>query len=153
GELERLAREARTQAEKRRQARTRFDAAVADAGLEPIAGHDAFTELTALVAAQRPRLKEEKRRLDAAVAGAIRRDKALRVQGDAIRAELASLEQRTSNLPVEQVDVREKLCADLGVPTEELPYAGELLDMRDVYAEWRGAAERVLRGFALSLLV
>ena len=35
----------------------------------------------------------------------------------------------------------------------ELPFAGELLDVAEEFADWRGAAERVLRGFALSLLV
>lgn len=153
GELERLAGDARVQAEKRRHARTLFDAAISDAGLEPIAGRDGFTALTTRVAGERPRLAEGKRQLDAAVADAIGRENALRANGDAIRAELASLEQRASNLPVEQVDVREQLCAELGLMPAELPYAGELLDLADEHSEWRGAAERVLRGFALSLLV
>ena len=51
------------------------------------------------------------------------------------------------------LDVRAQLCGDLGLAPVELPYAGELLDVSEEYAEWRGAAERVLRGFALSLLV
>ncbi len=153
GELERLAREARAQAEKRRVARTRFDGAVADAGLDPIGGGEGFAALTSLVAERRPRLAEEKRALDAAVADLIGREKELGSKGGAIREELTSLEQRTSNLPVEQVQLRAQLCADLGVTPAELPYAGELLDVTDEHADWRGAAERVLRGFALSLLV
>jgi uncharacterized protein YPO0396 len=153
GELERLARDARAQAERRRSARTLFDAAVSGAGLEPVTGPDGFTGLTTLVAKERPRLAAEKRQLDAEVADAIGREKELRAHAEAIRAELTSLEQRTSNLPIEQVDVREQLCDELGLTPEELPYAGELLDVRDEHGEWRGAAERVLRGFALSLLV
>ncbi len=39
------------------------------------------------------------------------------------------------------------------IDTDELPFAGELLDVADEHAAWRGAAERVLRGFALSMLV
>ena len=46
-------------------------------------------------------------------------------------------------------DLREQLCKDLGLTPEELPYAGELLDVIDDQSQWRGAAERVLRGFAL----
>ena len=49
--------------------------------------------------------------------------------------------------------MRAQLCADLGLTPTDLPYAGELLDVNEEHAEWRGAAERVLRGFALSLLV
>ena len=153
GELERLARESRAQAETRRVARSRFDAAVVDAGLEPITGGPGFAALTSLATEQRPRLAEDKRALDAGVAELIGRDKELSSKSDAISEELTSLEQRTSNLPVEQVELRAQLCADLGLTPAELPYAGELLDLNDEQAEWRGAAERVLRGFALSLLV
>ncbi|EUA08437.1 exonuclease SbcCD, C subunit [Mycobacterium kansasii 732] len=49
--------------------------------------------------------------------------------------------------------MRAELCAALGLTPDDLPYAGELLDVFDGHAQWRGAAERVLRGFALSLLV
>lgn len=153
GELERLAREARDQAETRRRTRTLFDAAVAGAGLEAVAGSQEFAALSALVSAERPRLAAEKRNLDAATADAIGREKELQRKCDLVSDELTSLQERTSNLPVEQVDVRTELCAALGLTPEDLPYAGELLDVPDDQAQWRGAAERVLRGFALSLLV
>jgi len=39
------------------------------------------------------------------------------------------------------------------VAESELPYAGELLEVAADLSVWRGAAERVLRSFALSLLV
>jgi uncharacterized protein YPO0396 len=153
GELERLASEARAQAQSRRQARARFDAAVSGAGLEAVAGSEEFAALSALVATERPRLTAEKRALDAATAEAIGREKEFQRKCDIITEELTSLEQRTSNLDLAQVEVRAELCADLGLTPVELPYAGELLDVSDEYSEWRGAAERVLRGFALSLLV
>jgi uncharacterized protein YPO0396 len=153
GELERLAGEARAQAEKRRHTRTLFDAAVSDAGLEPVAGSGDFAALSALASAERPRLTAEKRALDSASADAIGREREFRRKCGLITDELTSLEQRTSNLPVEQVEVRAELCAALELTPESLPYAGELLDVSDEHADWRGAAERVLRGFALSLLV
>jgi uncharacterized protein YPO0396 len=153
GELERLASEARDQAETRGRTRTLFDSAVSDAGLEAVAGSVEFTALSALVSAERPRLAAEKRDLDANSAEAIGREKELQRKCDHIADELTSLQQRTSNLPVEQVEVRAEMCAELGLTPEDLPYAGELLDVFDEHAQWRGAAERVLRGFALSLLV
>ncbi|ETW24179.1 hypothetical protein MGAST_10020, partial [Mycobacterium gastri 'Wayne'] len=153
GELERLAREARDQAETRRRTRTLFDAAVSSAGLKAVTGSQEFTALSALVFAERPRLAAEKRDLDAASAEAIGREKVLQRKCGHITDEVTSLQQRTSNLPVEQVELRAELCAALGLTPEDLPYAGELLDVFDEHAQWRGAAERVLRGFALSLLV
>ncbi|OBK27432.1 hypothetical protein A5634_23300 [Mycobacterium asiaticum] len=153
GELERLSREARFQAETRRRTRTLFDDAVADAGLRPVTDREDFAALAALTATERPRLATEKRAVDTATAEAIGRERDLRRKCELVSDELASLEQRTSNLPVEQVEVRAELCAALKLTPESLPYAGELLDVSDAHSEWRGAAERVLRGFALSLLV
>ncbi|MGL5867235.1 MAG: ATP-binding protein [Dermatophilaceae bacterium] len=153
GELERLAGDARRQADERRAARTLLDAAIVDAGLEPIDGPEAFAVLASVVAQERPKLNDTKRALDNAAAQAIAREKELERRRDRIAEEVTSLEQRTSNLPVEQVDVRARLCHDVGLTPEDLPYAGELLDVDDEHTEWRGAAERVLRPFALSLLV
>lgn len=153
GELERLAGEARAQAQTRRDARGRFDAAVADAGLDPVGGGTAFTALSARVGAERPRLAAQKSALDGEIAEAHGRESELKRKSAAVNDELVSLEQRTNNLPAEQVELRSELCAALGVTPEMLPYAGELLDVSGEHAQWRGAAERVLRGFALSLLV
>ena len=153
GELERLTREARSQAEVRRHNRSVFDDALVRAELLPVAGADAFGALTGLVAEAREGLAIERKALDQTTVAAIGDELELRRRGERLAEELASLRSRTSNLPVEQVDVRAQLCADLGLSPADLPYAGELLDVADEHAQWRGAAERVLRGFALSLLV
>ncbi|MBC7309142.1 MAG: hypothetical protein GXY39_03700 [Actinomycetales bacterium] len=153
GELERLAESARQEAAQREQARTSFDAAVAAAGREPVTSATEFAALRSFVEHARPQFAQEKKALDHEVADAISTEKDLGRRREAIAVDIASLEQRTSNLPTEQVEVRAQLCRDLGLEVEELPYAGELLDVSDEHAEWRGAAERVLRGFALSLLV
>ncbi len=153
GELERLARDAHLQAQQRRQSRTLFDAAVGEAGFEPILDSEAFASLTTLVSAERPRLADRKRDIDAASVDAIGRERENVGESDRLTAELASLEQRTSNLPIEQVEVRAQLCEELGLTPDDLPYPGELLDVYEERSEWRGAAERVLRGFAISLLV
>ncbi len=34
-----------------------------------------------------------------------------------------------------------------------MPFAGELIQVREEEREWEGAAERMMRGFGLSLLV
>lgn len=70
-----------------------------------------------------------------------------------VDAELASLQSRQTLLPLAQLELRRRLCEGTGIAESALPYAGELLRVRDGEAEWEGAAERTLRGFALSLLV
>lgn len=67
--------------------------------------------------------------------------------------EIRSLEGRANNLPIDSVRIRENLASALGVDSETLPFAGELLQVRPEEGAWEGAIERLLHGFALSLLV
>ncbi|SHM13542.1 ATP-binding protein [Vreelandella subglaciescola] len=67
--------------------------------------------------------------------------------------ELASLRQRHSNIHSRQVGIRDALCDALSLDADDLPFAGELLRVRDHESAWEGAAERVLHSFALALLV
>ena len=48
---------------------------------------------------------------------------------------------------------RAALCTALGLRREDMPFAGELLQVREDERDWEGAAERLLRNFGLSLLV
>ncbi|MFC4313019.1 ATP-binding protein [Steroidobacter flavus] len=67
--------------------------------------------------------------------------------------ETRSLEGRANNLPITSIRIRDSLAAALGVDAEELPFVGEHLQVRDTSRDWEGAIERLLHGFALSLLV
>ncbi|WP_298167892.1 ATP-binding protein [Acidithiobacillus sp.] len=67
--------------------------------------------------------------------------------------EITSLKQRRSNIDTRQIQIRSTLCAALGVDEEEMPFAGELLQVRPEDSAWEGAAERLLHNFGLSLLV
>ena len=68
-------------------------------------------------------------------------------------AELQSLRERPTSIPRSNLSLRHKLLQDLDVPAAELPFAGELLTVREAARDWEGAIERVLRGLGLSLLV
>ncbi|CAM5778675.1 ATP-binding protein [Castellaniella caeni] len=67
--------------------------------------------------------------------------------------EIDSLKQRRSNIDVQQVQIREALCAALGLDAGDMPFVGELIQVREDERAWEGAAERLLRGFGLALLV
>jgi uncharacterized protein YPO0396 len=71
----------------------------------------------------------------------------------ALSVEIESLQQRKSNIDAAQVRVRETLCAALSIDEEALPFAGELIQVRDDERDWEGAAERLLHGFGLALMV
>lgn len=153
GELERLARDARSNAADRKRRRALFDGAVADAHLAPVLHRAGFAALSTGVGVEMSKLDSTRREIDALVVRLIGEAKELTGRCATVKSELTSLEQRTSNLPASHTDLRAQMCEDLGLSAGELPYAGELLDVTDEHSDWRGAAERVLRGFALSLLV
>lgn len=67
--------------------------------------------------------------------------------------EIAALRKQHSNIPARMLRVRDEMAAALGLSPGTLPFVGELLDVRPEEAVWRGAIERVLHSFALSLLV
>jgi len=69
------------------------------------------------------------------------------------RAEIAALEKHPSNIPAHLQALRSRLCAAVGLAETALPFAGELIQVRADEAAWSGAIERLLHGFALSLLV
>ncbi|WP_080932470.1 ATP-binding protein [Xanthomonas albilineans] len=70
-----------------------------------------------------------------------------------VRAEIETLTRNPSNIPAPMQALRARLSADTGVPEAALPFVGELIQVRADQAAWRGAIERVLHGFAQSLLV
>lgn len=81
---------------------------------------------------------------------------ALKEKNDTFRGleeEIASLKKRKSNIGLRQLALRETLCAQLDLDEQDLPFAGELIKLREGEQEWEGAVERVLHNFALSLLV
>ena len=72
---------------------------------------------------------------------------------DAFAAEIESLKARRSNIPADQIAMRAALCRALDLDEANMPFAGELLQVREEERDWEGAAERLLRSFGLSLLV
>ena len=154
--LERLAVEIRNK-EQERQVRERkaqrYAELVGFTGENPAADEPAFL-------AQRQRfsvLSEDARVQDAALQNNLTEHGVSLRQGkqahDELAAEINSLKARRSNIPAEQVAMRAALCKALNLPEEDMPYAGELVQVRDDESEWEGAAERLMRGFGLSLLV
>jgi uncharacterized protein YPO0396 len=67
--------------------------------------------------------------------------------------EVKSLERQPSNIPEHMLDLRHRIAAQLGLGEEALPFVGELIEVLPEESEWRGAIERLLHGFALSILV
>lgn len=74
-------------------------------------------------------------------------------QQQQLQADIDSLRQRKSNIPRQNLAMRQTMLEVLNLPEEDLPFAGELLQVDETERVWEGAAERVLHNFGLSLLV
>ncbi|MFD2028381.1 ATP-binding protein [Promicromonospora aerolata] len=123
------------------------------AGLDDVASSSEFTIRAADVAARRAGLQGERDRIDADRLPLLERRSEINRTGSALLQEISGLESRRNNLPGRLVELRKRLCVELGLDEADVPFAGELVDVRDEHTKWRGAAERVLRGFAQNLLV
>ncbi len=77
----------------------------------------------------------------------------LKEQHSETEHELISLRARRSNIPSRILAVRTSLCQALGLDDENLPFVGELIQVRPEERDWEGAIERLMYNFGLSLLV
>ena len=77
-----------------------------------------------------------------------------REEHDALAMEIESLKTRRSNIPARQIVMRAAICEALNLSSEtDMPFAGELVQVREDERDWEGSAERLMRGFGMSLLV
>ncbi|WP_245583202.1 ATP-binding protein [Oceanospirillum beijerinckii] len=71
----------------------------------------------------------------------------------ALEQTLSELKSRQSNIEQPQIRIRQQLCQALELDETELPFIGELLQVREEDKAWEGAIQRLMRNFGLSLLV
>lgn len=108
--------------------------------------HTRLGSLVSTAARERTQLAGRRHAVFAAAAAARNRhkDKA---------AELAGLRSARSLIPPRQRERRELIAHGAGIPVDDLAFAAELIDVAAGEERWRPAAEKVLRGFGLRLLV
>lgn len=153
GELERLIATETETKDRREAAAGRYSALLAKAGLDDVAGAESFrrrqAQLTDELTGVREIVADQDNRI-----GELRVDRhGVEEASKSVNAELVSLRERRSNIPLRSIQIRDALCTGLGLTPETLPFVGELIQVRAEHRDWQGAAERVLRSFALSILV
>lgn len=77
----------------------------------------------------------------------------IRDQEKQLRAEIDSFERRGSNIDSRSAAARRAICTATGLTVEDMPFAGELVDIGSGHGVWRAAAEKVLRSLATTLLI
>jgi uncharacterized protein YPO0396 len=72
---------------------------------------------------------------------------------NSLKSELDSLGKRDSNIPDYYASVRSRVAEALGLTNNDLPFLGELVEVKKIEHEWEGALERLLHASALNVLV
>lgn len=152
-EIERQLKDEADKRHERRQRFTRFHTLLTEAGLRPVEGAEQFAVRRRDITAGADELDDRQARLQNAVTELAVDLNRLNDESEEVNAELRSLQSRRSNIPKRILDVRERLCTELRIDESELPFAGELVQVREDCVEWEGAAERLLHSFGLSMLV
>jgi len=114
---------------------------------------EAFTLLRARVTPKRIALKDQHdgERHRAITCEAEKRENTQKYE--ARKVELEHLRKHKVLIPSEFVALRGVLCQAANIPQEDLPFVGELIQVKQQYQEWTGAIERLLHVFGIALLV
>ena len=139
--------------DERQRRSNRYHQLLADAGLAPVQTAEQFTERLRELDLAVTTINEHTAELQNQLTEVGVESAKLTDEGKELNDELLSLRSRVSNIPKRSLDLRDRLCGELGLTGSALPFVGELIQVRPEDAEWEGAAERLLRGFGLSLLV
>ncbi|UEJ84143.1 hypothetical protein Bra3105_07505 [Brachybacterium halotolerans subsp. kimchii] len=139
--------------ERRKERAAEFAAQLATVELRTPVSEDLFLATQREVADLRRTLETEEKNADENRWQSEAKVRELQQELQQTVAELNSLTSRASNLHSEDVAVRDMIAREVGVAPTDLPFAAELLQVKDGEQEWTAAAEQALRGLARSILV
>ena len=122
-------------------------------GLSVPDNREAFAQLAAQLKNQVECLVESQRQMRSDRDELLREEVNLSGEFKALREAIEVMQKTPSNIPADLLQMRSRLAQTLGVELEELPFAGELIEVKDSEKPWQGAIERVLHNFATSVLV
>lgn len=140
--------------ERRKQRASRYEKLVCNLGQSPaIATEEDFLHQRSRITEWQKASEEEETRIQNALTEIKMSINQKKSEYNELKREIKSLKNRISNINKRQIDIRHNLCRALGIAEEEIPFAGELLQIREGERVWEGAIERALHNFGLSLLV
>ena len=142
-----------TKLEHRKQRAGRYEGLVRSLGQSPAKNEEVFLRQRSQTAIWRDNAKEAEAKAQNDITQVNVEFAQGRQEYDQLQTEIKGLKARVSNIDEKQITIRRLLCQSLDVAEEEMPFAGELIQVRQEERDWEGAIERLLHGFGLSLLV
>jgi len=135
------------------EAKARFQQELALLDMPMPVDDDAFAAVLAQMCTRKKELENRQEELNAEASEMRANRLEMEQEEKRIQAEIDSLAQRKSNIPQKFIAIREQICKALDLAESEMPFAGELIAVKEEDAEWEGAIERLLHSFGISLLV
>ncbi len=135
------------------EAKARFQQELALLDMPMPVDEDAFAAVLAQMCTRKKELENRQEELNAEASEMRANRLEMEQEEKRIQAEIDSLAQRKSNIPQKFIAIREQICKALDLAESEMPFAGELIAVKEEDAEWEGAIERLLHSFGISLLV
>ena len=77
----------------------------------------------------------------------------LKDKEEELQEQLISLQKRTNRIPLEQVRIRAMILEKLDISESTLPFAAELIKIKDAAKDWETPIEQVLYSLGMTLLV
>jgi uncharacterized protein YPO0396 len=114
---------------------------------------DAFGRMTSAAREKRDDGPEEQEGLQRRLADLAVELAAAQKDFASAKDEVAALSRQSSNVPAENLRIRRFVAHELGLDEGDLPFAAEWIEILPSENGWAGAIERVLRNFALDVLV
>ena len=139
-------------ARKQRQAE-QYDTLSQSQGLQ-MYGHESDFYVNRRQAEQlQPMLRTQRQQVEARLSTLQLEREQLALQRRTLQQEIDSMARWQNQIPGQQLTLRARLLEPLGMQEEDIPFVGELLRVLASESRWEGAIERVLRHFALDMLV
>jgi uncharacterized protein YPO0396 len=114
---------------------------------------DDFGSMTTAARAHRDEWPDAQEKTQQQLAGLAVEIAAVEKEFAAATEEVEALRRQASNVPAENLRIRRHVAASLGLDEADLPFAAEWIEILPSEFDWTGAIERVLRAFALDVMV
>ena len=137
---------------KQRQAE-QYDALAQSQQLQPYEDQAGFYANRRQAEQLQPMLRTQRQQAEARLSTLQLEREQLSLQRRALEQELESMARWQNQIPGQQLTLRARLLEPLGMQEDDMPFVGELVRVWESESRWEGAIERVMRNFALDMLV
>lgn len=114
---------------------------------------ESFRSLKARASERRAAFEQEKTQAEQSAHEAGVAAKEIETNLERQAKDLQTLRDRRVLIPADFQAIRDMVCEKTGLNPEELPFAGELVEVKPEREDWTGAIERLMHTFGVSMLV